>query len=425
MYKYGLKDIRTINVIFDKDYSNILLTNNLCGGDPIEGQIKYLYDNNWNINCMENNSICIKNNIVMKKNIRDLEKNKLYSLYSLFIFEIDDGNYSTIKENELNNFINLIEKENNIPLEKLEIYIMVQKFYSLYNVNNKSWDELYNLLLSNNKKHFEYVCYRYTNFIKKYKILNNYNLISHNETVLVEFRILHNIEFLIRNMCIKLPNWKHTIVCGINNYDYINNICKTINVNINIIKMEVLNMTVCNYSNLLTTSTFWSMFTGNHILIHQTDSMIFTNNNIEKWLEYDYVGAPWRRAKRIGNGGFSLRKKTTMIYICEKYKNIKNIPEDLFFSECMLNNKIGKIPDYDEAVNFSMEELYSLNPNGGHCFWLSDNNWVDRIIKNIACNESDIVTIKHNNYIDLKNKFDGIFWINLDRSTDRKEEFEK
>ena len=151
MYKYGLKDIRTINVIFDKDYSNILLTNNLCGGDPIEGQIKYLYDNNWNINCMENNSICIKNNIVMKKNIRDLEKNKLYSLYSLFIFEIDDGNYSTIKENELNNFINLIEKENNIPLEKLEIYIMVQKFYSLYNVNNKSWDELYNLLLSNNK----------------------------------------------------------------------------------------------------------------------------------------------------------------------------------------------------------------------------------------------------------------------------------
>ena len=68
-------------------------------------------------------------------------------------------------------------------------------------------------------------------------------------------------------------------------------------------------------------------------------------------------------------------------------KNIKNIPEDLFFSECMLNNKIGKIPDYDEAVNFSMEELYSLNPNGGHCFWLSDNNWVDRIIKNIACNE--------------------------------------
>ena len=41
------------------------------------------------------------------------------------------------------------------------------------------------------------------------------------ETILIEFRPLPHIEFLLRNTIIKLYNWNHTIVCGNNNYDMI------------------------------------------------------------------------------------------------------------------------------------------------------------------------------------------------------------
>ena len=44
------------------------------------------------------------------------------------------------------------------------------------------------------------------------------------ETVLIEFRPLPNLEFLIRNTIIKLKDWNHTVVCGNINYNFIKNI---------------------------------------------------------------------------------------------------------------------------------------------------------------------------------------------------------
>ena len=58
-YTYGIKDINTIDIVFDKEYYNVQLTNELCGGDPVYGQLKYLYDENWNIVCKENDYVNI------------------------------------------------------------------------------------------------------------------------------------------------------------------------------------------------------------------------------------------------------------------------------------------------------------------------------------------------------------------------------
>ena len=69
-YKYGIKEIKTIDVVFNNDINNRLLTNELCGGDPVYGQVKYLYDENWNIICKEHDIIInIKSNLqnAMKK----------------------------------------------------------------------------------------------------------------------------------------------------------------------------------------------------------------------------------------------------------------------------------------------------------------------------------------------------------------------
>jgi hypothetical protein len=91
-YKYGIKEIKTINVVFNTDYNNVLLTNELCGGDPVYGQVKYLYDENWNIVCKEHEILnyniqyitkCIgfwdnnanDNNLILNY-VREINKNK-------------------------------------------------------------------------------------------------------------------------------------------------------------------------------------------------------------------------------------------------------------------------------------------------------------------------------------------------------------
>src|SRR6266478_1272794 len=78
-----------------------------------------------------------------------------------------------------------------------------------------------------------------------------------------------------------------------------------------------------------------------------------------KWLDYDYIGAPWpegMNAGRVGNGGFSLRTKNLMqkaallgwldmnndILICCKYR------EDLEEMGC-------KFAPVEEAAKFSVE----------------------------------------------------------------------
>ena len=52
--------------------------------------------------------------------------------------------------------------------------------------------------------------------------------ISDYETVFIDFRWLPHIEYLVRNTIIKLPTWKHTIVCGNKNIHQIQQMCQSI-----------------------------------------------------------------------------------------------------------------------------------------------------------------------------------------------------
>ena len=98
--------------------------------------------------------------------------------------------------------------------------------------------------------------------IRNIKIEYNKNTENNSfyETFLIEFRKLPHIEFLIKNTLIKLPNWKHTVICGNLNYDFIKQI--TNNLDINIIKLNIDNLTTGQYSRLLMTQDFWNNFTG-------------------------------------------------------------------------------------------------------------------------------------------------------------------
>ena len=200
-----------------------------------------------------------------------------------------------------------------------------------------------------------------------------------------------HLEFLIRNMIYKLGSeWSHTVVCGSLNYNYMVKMCNNIDKNIKIIKTKFDNlMPPYQYSQFLTTEEFWNMFVGNKILIYQEDSIIF-KSNINDFIEYDYVGAPWRKncglnIYDVGNGGFSLRTKQIMIDVIKKYPYTykKRLYEDVYFTKNMIDHNIGKVAKWDVASNFSSELIYNPESLGGHAFWLSNKNWKQHVYDKI------------------------------------------
>ena len=107
--------------------------------------------------------------------------------------------------------------------------------------------------------------------------------------------------------------------------------------------------------------------------------MIFeeNKNNINLFLEYDYVGAPWSWNNLVGNGGLSLRKKNKMLEILKsKESDKKNGNEDEFFSYDIDNKITYNVPNYEMAKMFSVETEFYEKPFGIHNCWthLSKNN---------------------------------------------------
>ena len=109
----------------------------------------------------------------------------------------------------------------------------------------------------------------------------------------------------------------------------------------------------------------WKNVKGDKALIFQTDSLLL-RSGIDEFLEYDYIGAPWRKPKEgqlVGNGGLSLRSVTKMVEICDKYSPNQQIWEDIFFIKHLKGQGVA---DYETAKRFSMEDVYSINPLGVH-----------------------------------------------------------
>ena len=228
---------------------------------------------------------------------------------------------------------------------------------------------------------------------------------SNINAVLIEFRILDNLEFVIRNTIIKLKTkCIYTVVCGNLNFDYITSINLRLKNILTIIKLNYDNINIDQYSSILTTLSFWDNLSGNYILIYQEDSCVF-KDNIEEFLCFDYIGAPWSKLNNdnknlVGNGGFSLRNKNIMMQIIQKINpleltycsstldymkknNINHPPEDVYFSKAMLDYNIGILADWNSAITFSTESIFNINSFGGHKFWLNGNA-LDLLYKHVV-----------------------------------------
>tara|TARA_B100000123_G_scaffold270637_1_gene248873 strand:+ start:226 stop:1047 length:822 start_codon:yes stop_codon:yes gene_type:complete len=253
---------------------------------------------------------------------------------------------------------------------------------------------------SSTKKYFRQLCCVNIDLIRKIKLPVPPKL-SKYEAVLIEFRKLNHIEFIIRNSIYKLgTRFMHTIVCSNDNYEQINDICKSIDRNIRIINIDITKATRNDYNNLLHTKEFWNKLHGEKILIHQEDSLIF-HKNIEPFLNFDYIGAPWPHHKNSllpqqGNGGFSYRSKKQILKCidikneiinseaCSQFKQPKDLdqlPEDVMFSIGCILLKCN-LPTIEEANKFSSELSIDRTSFAGHRFWDKDRRWVNRM-KNI------------------------------------------
>lgn len=325
-----------------------------------------------------------------------------------------DNYKSNIITNISNNvhkyFVPSIPLPNDDKCNNIDNFFILKVFTSIFN-KNINFDIIYNFALyykynnikkvlsvlnKDNKEKHRYICFQNIDLISNIYI-NEFGLDKSKETVLIEFREFPHVEFLLRNMIYKLPKeWNHTIVCGIQNYDMMKNISnkisKFVKSKIKVIKLQVTNLNRDDYCELLTSKYFWELFTGEHILLYQEDTMLF-HGNIDPFLRYDYIGAPWKKTQddnklHVGNGGFSLRTKSAMLRVINLKRNLtigkstmrymKNsklncIPEDVYFSKSLIDFNLGTVCEYDKALQFSQESIKGDNPLGGHAFWLAES----------------------------------------------------
>ena len=301
------------------------------------------------------------------------------------------------------NYQDKYKNYNNIKPELKENVVVVKLKENKDVIFLENYDTTISEIFKNRKMEFRYICYKYLTYIRNI-MLPPFPKKSIYEAVLIEYRKFPHLEFLIRNMILKLgSNWSHTIICGTNNYTYMVDMCKSISPNINIIETKYDNLTPSDYSLFLSSLEFWNLLNGEKVLIYQEDSIIF-KKNINDFIHFDYIGASWcigqdDNKSGVGNGGFSLRTKSIMeqiintIGIQDTQFNSSTItycvntnshiyPEDVYFSKNIEDLHLGLIATRESGNNFSSETTCSKDSLGGHNFWLNDESWKERIFTN-------------------------------------------
>ena len=241
------------------------------------------------------------------------------------------------------------------------LIICIYKFYIIFrlNKNYESFDNIDNNIDNN--------------------INNKYT------AIIVEPRKHKALEFVLDNFLTNLSDEWNIVIChGTNNEDFIKDIIKDklskYASRIKLINLNVDNLTIKDYNNLLVSEKFHSYIPTEIFLVFQTDTMICPEykSYINDFLKYDYVGAPWKHLNNtIGNGGLSLRRKSKMLEIIKKCPYNEMLNEDLFFTkECPEIDRY--FPKWEDAKHFSTETIYEDKSFGLHQLWQNLGNKIDK-----------------------------------------------
>ena len=196
--------------------------------------------------------------------------------------------------------------------------------------------------------------------------------------VIIEPRILPITGDLFTWMVYLLApkGWKFIFFTGTINHNIIQELIDKLHVNeiVELRNLEKENLTIKDYNLLLTSVKFWEDMPFENVLIFQTDTLLL-DNDLDKFLKYDYVGAPWKKSFSwlhgpethvVGNGGLSLRKRSGMIRATREIP-YNGLNEDTYF--CLGCKNILNIAPTDLAMQFSVETVFYSNPKGYHKCW--------------------------------------------------------
>ena len=220
------------------------------------------------------------------------------------------------------------------------------------------------------------------------KALNgNANKIFSATAVIVEPRKHKALSFVVNNVLENLSDEWNVIIYHVNfNEEFVKGILvnelSEYSSRIVLVNLGVDNLKFQEYSRLILDANFISRIPTETFLIFQTDSMINSRYKdlIFTFLKYDYVGAPWRNGQ-VGNGGFSLRRKSKSLELIKRFIIPKDIDihEDMYYSDS--SNNLYK-PPFELASLFSIETVYSKVFFAVHCAW----KYHDENIINEMCN---------------------------------------
>lgn len=109
------------------------------------------------------------------------------------------------------------------------------------------------------------------------------------------------------------------------------------------------------YSVMLTSSVFYNKFNKyKYMMIYQLDGWIFYDN-LKYFMDlgFDWYGSPWviDGIEAVGNGGVSLRKISSIIEVCKKYRKTSNM-EDQYF--CIAHKDKLNIAPLEVALEFGL-----------------------------------------------------------------------
>lgn len=96
-----------------------------------------------------------------------------------------------------------------------------------------------------------------------------------------------------------------------------------------------------------------------HLLIFQTDSILCANSrkNLNDFLDYDWIGAPWNPEGGFGgNGGLSIRRVSAMIQVLREQKRVDGTePEDVWLADRLGHRPGAKMANGTLSLTFSGE----------------------------------------------------------------------
>lgn len=194
--------------------------------------------------------------------------------------------------------------------------------------------------------------------------------------ILVEPRKHKAVRFVLQNLLDNLPStWTirflHGATAGTWANAIRNSFAEAERERIALIPAPADNFSQREYSTFIASREFIESIPTEQFLIVQTDSMInpAQKHKLEKFLQYDYVGAPWPwDTLQVGNGGFSLRKKSALLKVIDHLGPLKTDLEDQYFSFGMLVIK-AFLPTKEVAKEFSVEQLFHPAPFAVHKVW--------------------------------------------------------